>query len=176
MPEVWSPAGPVLGVSVGPDLLCQSKSSSAPWVQIHRLSSKEQPYKDRAEERKKNHISQTFTSSLFWGSRHCTIQSSTVGTHKYTVCMQHAAFLCVIYYPWYFIYLVAGRSFHSWGRRCHPQPHHDLQLWCPPAQLHPCYWTIPKNVNNYVNTFTGRLLLFWLNWPGWQIVSALHKL
>lgn len=49
LPVVWSPAGPVLGASVGPDLLSQSNSSSAPCIQMHRASSKEQPQADRAE-------------------------------------------------------------------------------------------------------------------------------
>lgn len=53
-PVVWSPAGPVLGVSVGPDPLIQSKLSSAPCTQTHTLSSKEQPYVDRADDAKNN--------------------------------------------------------------------------------------------------------------------------
>lgn len=49
-PVVWSPAGPVLGVSVGPDPLVQSNPSSAPCVQPHRPSSKEQSYVCKAED------------------------------------------------------------------------------------------------------------------------------
>lgn len=49
---VWSPAGPVLGVSVGPDPLIQSSWSSAPCTQTHRPSSKEQLHVDRAEDAK----------------------------------------------------------------------------------------------------------------------------
>lgn len=53
-PVVWSPAGPVLGVSVGPDLLSQSNLSSAPCTHAHRPSSKEQREADRAEDGKRS--------------------------------------------------------------------------------------------------------------------------
>lgn len=44
---VWSPAGPVLTVSLGPLFLSQWKSSVFPCTHPHKSSSKEQPAVDR---------------------------------------------------------------------------------------------------------------------------------
>lgn len=42
-PLVWSPKGPVLGVSVPPDLICHCSRGWVSWTHRHSPSSKEQP-------------------------------------------------------------------------------------------------------------------------------------
>lgn len=76
---MWSPAGPVLGVSVGPDLLSQSNLSSAPCTQTHRPSSKEQPQADRAADRKRT------SESTF-----CQMLSCRFLQSRYTYFLKHA--------------------------------------------------------------------------------------
>lgn len=63
VPLVWSPAGPVLTVSVGPLFLSQWNSPVPPGTHLHRSSSKEQPTVDRAGAQKGQYDLTWFTFS-----------------------------------------------------------------------------------------------------------------